>query len=234
MTMIEQGKIELLAKPVYNPREIRDKLDVDQNMLLSPQTPQPEIEDGTILDCLSHNGIFTAEECARIILEHSPKKWSEAGLLSSATDDTKYVNNDYRHTKNSWISKTEDSLWIFDKMLALVMSANQFKYKFEIDHFEAIQLAKYEEGMHYDWHADLGAGRAGNRKLSVSVQLTARDDYSGGDLLLDIGAADPYVAPRDVGSVTVFPSFVSHKVTPVKKGTRYSLVVWASGTTRFR
>ena len=31
------------------------------------------------------------------------------------------------------------------------------------------------------------------------------------------------------GTIVVFPSFVWHKVTPVKKGTRYSLVSWHLG-----
>ena len=34
---------------------------------------------------------------------------------------------------------------------------------------------------------------------------------------------------RPQGSVIVFPSFVWHRVTPVTKGTRYSLVLWTCG-----
>ena len=31
------------------------------------------------------------------------------------------------------------------------------------------------------------------------------------------------------GSLIVFPSFVWHRVCPVKRGTRYSLVIWNLG-----
>ena len=31
------------------------------------------------------------------------------------------------------------------------------------------------------------------------------------------------------GSIVVFPSFVYHRVKPVTKGTRYSLVIWING-----
>jgi PKHD-type hydroxylase len=31
------------------------------------------------------------------------------------------------------------------------------------------------------------------------------------------------------GSLVVFPSFISHRVKPVTKGTRYSLVIWNIG-----
>ena len=34
---------------------------------------------------------------------------------------------------------------------------------------------------------------------------------------------------RPQGSIVVFPSFVYHCVTPVTKGTRYSLVNWMCG-----
>ena len=214
----------------HDPRKIRDQLGVDQRALLSPKRPEPEIKEDSLMDCLSHDSIFTPEECAKIIADNSPDKWEEAGMWK---DGEKCVDHDFRRTHNVFIEKTEETIWIFDKMLALCMSANQFKWQFEIDFFEAIQLAKYDEGMHYDWHHDLGGGNAGNRKLSVSVQLSAPDSYEGGDLVLEMGE-NHFTAPRELGSVTVFPSFLKHKVEPVTKGTRYSLVVWCSGTNRFR
>jgi PKHD-type hydroxylase len=34
---------------------------------------------------------------------------------------------------------------------------------------------------------------------------------------------------KQIGSIVVFPSFVWHRVCPVTKGTRYSLVIWNLG-----
>ena len=34
---------------------------------------------------------------------------------------------------------------------------------------------------------------------------------------------------RPKGSIIVFPSFLYHQVTPITKGTRYSLVMWVLG-----
>ena len=34
---------------------------------------------------------------------------------------------------------------------------------------------------------------------------------------------------RPQGSIIVFPSFIAHQVTPITKGTRYSLVLWCVG-----
>jgi len=34
---------------------------------------------------------------------------------------------------------------------------------------------------------------------------------------------------KSQGSLVIFPSFVQHRVKPVTKGTRYSLVIWSLG-----
>ena len=63
------------------------------------------------------------------------------------------------------------------------------------------------------------------RKLSLVVQLTDPCQYSGGELVV---FPDEH-ASRAIGSVTFFPSFLTHRVTHVSSGTRYSLVAWTTG-----
>ena len=73
------------------------------------------------------------------------------------------------------------------------------------------------------------------RKLSMTLNLTDPDDYSGGDLKFDFGPhmgrgrfkTCKEIRPR--GSIIIFPSFIHHQVTPVTKGTRYSAVIWSLG-----
>ena len=72
------------------------------------------------------------------------------------------------------------------------------------------------------------------RKLSVTVSLSDPSDYDGGDLKFDLGPHAPKrfhtceeIRPR--GSIIVFPSHIHHQVTPVTRGTRYSLVAWNLG-----
>ena len=78
------------------------------------------------------------------------------------------------------------------------------------------------------------------RKLSVTCQLTDGSEYKGGELEFDFRNYDPQmrdetkhlrkateILPR--GSVIVFPSFLWHRVKPVTKGVRYSLVLWNVG-----
>lgn len=72
------------------------------------------------------------------------------------------------------------------------------------------------------------------RKLSMTLNLNEPGDYEGGLLKFDFGphAQKRYhecteIAPQ--GSLIVFPSFIYHQVTPVTRGTRYSLVLWTLG-----
>jgi PKHD-type hydroxylase len=74
------------------------------------------------------------------------------------------------------------------------------------------------------------------RKLSMTINLCDENEYEGGDLKFDFGLhkskGDRFhlceeIRPR--GSIIIFPSFVQHCVTPVTKGTRYSLVMWTLG-----
>ncbi len=82
---------------------------------------------------------------------------------------------------------------------------------------------------HYGWHMDVGPdGDTATRKISVTVQLSDPDTYEGGNLELMPG--DVAIMRRVQGGAVLFPSFLLHRVTPMEKGTRYSLVAWFVGT----
>lgn len=73
------------------------------------------------------------------------------------------------------------------------------------------------------------------RKISMTINLSTENSYEGGNLKFDFGPHSEKerfyecleIRPR--GSIIVFPSHIYHQVTPVTKGTRYSLVLWACG-----
>ena len=72
------------------------------------------------------------------------------------------------------------------------------------------------------------------RKLSVTINLSDSSDYEGGLLKFDYGehTDKQYHVCNEItpkGSMIVFPSYTPHCVTPVTKGTRYSLVLWSAG-----
>lgn len=72
------------------------------------------------------------------------------------------------------------------------------------------------------------------RKISMTISLNDHKEYSGGNLRFDLGPhrADRYHTCTEIrpkGSIVVFPSHIQHCVTPVTRGTRYSLVSWHLG-----
>lgn len=95
-----------------------------------------------------------------------------------------------------------------------------------------IQFTEYHasEGGKYDWHHDVNwsSNFPWDRKLSLTIQLSDPSDYEGGQFEFMEVEGVPEIA-RQGGSVLVFPSYLKHRVLPVTRGTRRSLVAWFSG-----
>lgn len=125
-----------------------------------------------------------------------------------------------------------DTAWIAARLTRLVAEVNREVFNFALTGFdEDIQLTEYraEVAGFYDWHADIGGrGIPQSRKLSLTVQLSDPADYDGGALELN-SRGEPEVAPCGRGTAIAFPSYVLHRVTPVTRGVRRSLVVWVHG-----
>jgi len=119
--------------------------------------------------------------------------------------------------------------WVFQRLAGVINGINQQFFGFDLYTMEqGLQFTRYQApGEHYEWHIDRGM-QTGTRKLSLSLQLSDPDDYEGGDLEMWFGG-EPTKASRDRGMMTLFPSYAMHRVTPVTKGVRYSLVCWVSG-----
>ncbi len=141
-----------------------------------------------------------------------------------------------------------DDKWIYKEILPYVIEANKNAgWNFNFDWSENCQFTKYSPGQYYGWHCDSWAvpynkpnslethGKI--RKLSVTCSLSHPSEYEGGELEFNFNDLEKTkkqnirkcteILPR--GSIVVFPSFVWHRVCPVKQGTRYSLVVWNLG-----
>ena len=72
------------------------------------------------------------------------------------------------------------------------------------------------------------------RKISLTLNLNPPGEYEGGLLKFDFGPHNTkqfheVEEIKDQGSMIIFPSFLDHCVTPITKGTRYSLVLWSVG-----
>ncbi|QGG96070.1 2OG-Fe(II) oxygenase [Actinomarinicola tropica] len=176
---------------------------------------------------------FTVRQCQRIVALGDALDVDTASLSGVEVPD-----DGLRRSRVAWIDQTPDTAWIYDKLAALVVQANR-TYRFDLDGFgEDLQYTVYDEpGAFYTWHQDGLVGDVATRKLALVVQLSPATAYEGADLELFDVVADS--APEELaawhgrvrvqGSVTAFPAFEYHRVTPLRAGVRRSLVVWVSG-----
>lgn len=167
---------------------------------------------------------FSKEECESIIAFGKQKSLKPA-LVAGNTQYTPAT----RDSSTSWILPDEEHRWIFERLTGVVMALNNEYFKFDLfGLFEALQFTEYNAPSgFYTAHIDATRGSL-PRKLSVSIQLSAAEDYKGGELLLHY-SSKPMVAPTAQGKAIVFPSYMLHEVRPVTEGTRYSLVCWVTG-----
>ena len=138
-----------------------------------------------------------------------------------------------------------DEPWIYNAVQPFVREANiNAGWNFQWQGSEVCQWTKYGKEQYYHWHQDSHHKPYGQntgwqegliRKLSVTISLVDGSSYEGGDLELFHQRSwkdnKPMISEqaRNKGSITVFPSFVWHRVSPVTEGTRYSLVIWNLG-----
>ena len=146
-----------------------------------------------------------------------------------------HSNDSIRRGSVAWLPRTEVSnQGIYSRLLDKIKAANNELWGFDVIGFwEDCQYTTYdgdaEKGDHYGYHLDIDGEAGAQRKISIVVQLTDPSEYEGGDLEI-LTTERPFFAPKAKGSALLFPSFCLHKVHPVTKGKRNSLVLWASGT----
>jgi PKHD-type hydroxylase len=154
------------------------------------------------------------------------------GLTGNKKDNLKNSKDLYktRKSKIAWIYSNDKSAWLYNKFIYFTSVANKKMWDLTlVGMTEAIQYAQYDSNKsHYGYHLDLGKGRQVRRKISIVVQLSDPSEYEGGDLVFYTRSTEK-ILPKEKGTVFVFPSFFLHKVTPVTKGLRKSLVAWVSG-----
>jgi len=155
--------------------------------------------------------------------------WDENKTIKATISGDNKYNDELRKSSVMFIDNTPDNDWIYNKLASLAIKSNNERYWFDLLGFhQELQLTRYSKGDFFDWHLDFGAGEISARKLSITVQLSDPDDYEGGDLQFMINK-EIVNAPREKGTIVVFPSFIMHRVTPIIKGTRQSIVGWVSG-----
>tara|TARA_R110002020_G_C16260999_1_gene770466 strand:- start:132 stop:758 length:627 start_codon:yes stop_codon:yes gene_type:complete len=203
---------------------------------------------------LSVNEWFYFTECldkktCSKIRSTAKKKWKQSTVTNRKgvtekeriSKEVDIVDNKIRISDVVWTSEK----WIYDTIWPWLQGANERAgWKYDIRAAEPMQITRYKKGGFYTFHRD-GSGdhlSAYNepdnklkhgyvRKLSMTVLLN--DNYEGGEFQFSIcnqEKCERHVPEfNKIGSIIVFPSDIEHRVAPVTKGVRYSLVVWFLG-----
>jgi PKHD-type hydroxylase len=180
-------------------------------------------------------GKFHPDACDKI-LETALSYPVDDGKIGHGSTDS-VLDTSYRKSKIRWLKREDMRLYgLLQNMEELFSIANRNAFGFDLSGFHEIQFTEYHGsvGGKYDWHHD--TTWTGNtllrRKLSMVIQLSNPEDYDGGDFQVNTEDCQQAPNPRDIrqrGTVIVFPSFLRHRVTPVTRGLRYSLVSWCEG-----
>jgi PKHD-type hydroxylase len=140
------------------------------------------------------------------------------------------VAQNIRRSELNWLTNSEETNWVFDRLSHVVSSLNADYFGFDLVGFgERLQLTNYHADRqgHYVWHQDFGSAGI-SRKLSIVLQLSDPNEYEGGELQL-LTSGKPITMQKKKGLIVAFPAWTLHQVTPVVKGTRQTLVTWVSG-----
>ena len=172
--------------------------------------------------------VFTPQQCQMVIDKGmSLKKETAAvgmGNLKGSGVDTKK-----RITTVSWIP-FKDMPEMYRDIEMTMLKANNNHFGFEgMQLTEFAQFTHYHEGGFYDWHMDndvVGQNQPPVRKISMTLLLSDPTTFEGGELeFMHKGK----IAKLKQGQAIFFASWLQHRVKPVTKGERKSLVMWFGG-----
>ena len=166
------------------------------------------------------------------LIEHATENYTpQEGVIGF--DDSK-VDKNVRISEVRWLNvHTEkdvvNTIWQYADW------ANRDSFAFDLQWLNDIQFTKYvgssKEPGKYDWHYDIdwSSNAQYHRKLSMVFMLTDPSEYEGGVFEFQNPVAPLPPGAMSKGTVIAFPSFFTHRVTPVTSGTRHTLVTWVEG-----
>lgn len=174
--------------------------------------------------------LFSPEECKRIIkMGHSvPPKVAEVGLGKKESG----VDVKKRTTTISWLPfEMQEAGGMYHRVNTFIKKANGNHFGFDEVHItENAQFTEYPTGGFYEWHMDSDVHMEKEppvRKISMTILLNNPSEFEGGDLEIMGPGKSPKLTQ---GQAVIFASFLNHRVTPITRGMRQSLVMWFGGT----
>jgi PKHD-type hydroxylase len=183
--------------------------------------------------------VFSDEELEKIdeILSRVPP---EPPKVSTGIDENgieKFEEDSkFRRSEISFSKPNEKNFWFFQKMNDAITEINNNFYNFDLNGYDYIQYTKYyaNNNGHYSYHIDTAFDvlipEPEQRKLSIILMLSdPNKDFEGGEFEMFFGGDTSKKIAFEKGMIVFFPSFLLHKVNPVTKGIRKTIVLWVVG-----
>jgi PKHD-type hydroxylase len=178
---------------------------------------------------------FTEQELDSMCNYFSSHEVHTATIMNKETP----VNENIRRSKVRFFERNEYSFPIFDRMNGVIEELNDRFYNFNLNGYDQLQYTEYHdyESGTYNFHMDTNFSNRENdngietRKLSLVMCLNRPGvDFEGGQFYMNVGSeAQAFEIEMKRGRIILFPSFLIHRVAPVTKGVRKSLVAWILG-----
>ena len=196
-----------------NEREIRENLLGDHKVAHSPIVFE-EILPDYLIDLIEQR-----------VSEIEEEDW-ETGEIGNDEEGGEYPES--RQCDVSWIAELD---WVSTIFTHYFHIANREIFEYDLTEMESVQVTRYDKNHFYGWHSDYGtsADKGLTRKLSMSIILSDPEEYSGGKLQFIDYQGKVQNVDKTRGTVVVFDSRTPHRVTPVLRGQRISLVAWMTG-----
>lgn len=167
------------------------------------------------------------DELIQEVLKHKEDNLS-AGVVTKDSESGLIKRN----SKVSWIKNKDICNKVFVQLRNQVASFNSHIH---LDNIEPLQYSEYSSNEEYGWHRDTHHdpypdGRI--RKISFSVFLN--NNFSGGEFDLELYGPNESkryieIKKKQNANCIIFHSDMWHRVRPVTKGIRKSIVGWTLG-----
>ena len=201
-----------------------------------PLTSKPHQFTSTVQPYVYWNNVFSDIELAKVT-EYCDGVGVEQSVTFNKGTETQTVDHSYRKSQSRFHDCNDSNNWIFEKLLAAMDSANKMFFQYDLVGFDNFQYTSYSDSEYYHYHTDTFYGEFPidknthlSRKLSASLIISDQADYDGGEFHICLGDPNkPHILNQRKGTMLIFPSNILHRVTPVTRGVRKSIVVWTLG-----
>ena len=168
-------------------------------------------------------------------LTHQLLNAKEINLIKRELEEANQDWEDGKKTAGSHASKVKNNLQLkrqsdISKKLSVLVKKkllnNDLIKSFTLPkHIHGIMFTKSTKGMSYGRHIDNPFMSSGRADLSFTIFLSEKDQYEGGELLIEnLNAENEF--KLNLGEILIYPSTYLHSVQELQKGERIVCVGW--------